>query len=197
MGTEQPRSTLNIEADNMKAAIILLVVGVVAAQRPRPSGRQGNFGGGGFGGGGSGGQGGFGGGGSGGQGGFGGNDAGFSSSGGSGFGGFGGGNGLRSSGGFGGRSVGGFGGPCAFIQAAYPGQRRNYGPKAYGLGLNNPCAIPPNPFLMQRALALANRVPNTLVRVDTQGEIELTDKFGREAKVIDHFGRDLTEGLEF
>merc|ERR1712106_995717 len=91
----------------------------------------------------------------------------------------------------------GFGGPCAYIQAAYPGQRRNYGPKAYGLGLNNPCAIPPNPFLMQRALALANRVPNTLVRVDTQGEIELTDKFGREAKVIDHFGQDLTEGLEF
>merc|ERR1712106_155182 len=142
MGTEQPRSTLNSEADNMKAAIILLLVGVVAAQRPRPSGRQGNFGGGGSGGQGGFGGGGFGGGGSG--GGF-GNDAGFSSGGGSGFSsggsGFGGGAGLRSSGGFGGNSLGGFGGPCAYIQAAYPGQRRNYGPKAYGLGLNNPCAI--------------------------------------------------------
>merc|ERR1711970_189635 len=166
MGTEQPRSTLNSEADNMKAAIILLLIGVVAAQRPIPTGRQfggGNFGGGGFGGGGSGGR-----------------------------------SRQNIGGGFGGNSVGGFGGgPCAFIQAAYPGQRRDWGPKAYGLGLNNPCAIPPNPFLMQRAMALANRVPNTLVRVDTQGEIELTDQFGREAKVIDHFGRDLTEGLEF
>merc|ERR1712212_1100810 len=182
MGTEQPRSTLNSEADTMKAAIILLLIGVVAAQRPIPTGRQfggGNFGGGGFGGGGSGGGG-----------------SGFSS-GGRGFGS--GGNGFGSGGrGFGGNSVGGFGGgPCAFIQAAYPGPRRDWGPKAYGLGLNNPCAIPPNPFLMQRAMALANRVPNTLVRVDTQGEIELTDQFGREAKVIDHFGRDLTEGLEF
>merc|ERR1711970_35874 len=200
MGTEQPRSTLNSEADNMKAAIILLLIGVVAAQRPIPTGRQfggGNFGGGGFGGGGSGGRtrqnsgGGFVNGDR-----FGGGGSGFSS-GGRGFGS--GGNGFGSGGrGFGGNSVGGFGGgPCAFIQAAYPGPRRDWGPKAYGLGLNNPCAIPPNPFLMQRAMALANRVPNTLLRVDTQGEIELTDKFGREAKVYDHFGRDLTEGLEF
>jgi|ERR1711915_520648 len=106
--------------------------------------------------------------------------------------------------GFGGRSrgpsfrSGGGGGPCGLIRSVYGNQqRRNWGPKAYGLGLNNPCAIPPNPFFMQRAISLANRVPGTLVRVDPNGEIELTDQFGREANIIDAFGRDLTEGLEF
>jgi len=184
----------------MKAAIILLLVGLAAAQRHRGSS---GFGGGNFGGGGSRGSG-FGGSGFGGRSrpnaGF--RNAGdqFGSGGGGGFGnneiggGFGGGSGFSS-------GSPGFGGPpspCGFIQRMYSGiQRRDWGPKAYGLGLNNPCAIPPNPFLMERAVALSNRVPGTLVRVDPNGEIELTDKFGREAKVIDHFGRDLTDGLEF
>merc|ERR1711970_450582 len=109
---------------------------------------------------------------------------------------FGSGNSFGSETGF--RSGGGFGlNPCSSIARVYSGQRRDWGPKAYGLGLNNPCAIPPNPFLMERPIALTQRVPGTLVRVDPNGEIELTDKFGKEAKVIDAFGRDLTDGLEF
>merc|ERR1719234_1057495 len=155
----------------MKAAIILLLVGVAVAQQgSRPSNRQG------FGGGGSGG------------------------------GGFGGGSGNR----FTGRSqpsfrtsggATGFGGPsfnpCARIERMYAGQRKDYGPKAWGLGLNNPCALPPHPILMDRAIALSNQVPGTLIKVDPNGEIELTDRFGREANVIDVWGRDLTDGLEF
>ncbi|CAL4083191.1 unnamed protein product, partial [Meganyctiphanes norvegica] len=93
------------------------------------------------------------------------------------------------SGGFGGPAAGGFGGPAA--------PQRNWGPKAYGPGLNNPFAFPPNPFFMERALSIVNRVPNTLVRVETTGEIEITDQFGREAEILDAFGRDLTEALEF
>lgn len=38
-----------------------------------------------------------------------------------------------------------------------------WGPKAYGMGLNNPWAFPPNPFMMRRALALVNSVPGSLV----------------------------------
>ncbi|CAL4125977.1 unnamed protein product [Meganyctiphanes norvegica] len=94
-------------------------------------------------------------------------------------------------------AFGGFGGPslCGFGRPAAP--QRNWGPKAYGPGLNNPLACPPNPFFMERALSIVNRVPNTLVRVETNGEISITDQFGREAEILDVFGRDLTEGLEF
>ncbi|CAL4083189.1 unnamed protein product, partial [Meganyctiphanes norvegica] len=100
------------------------------------------------------------------------------------------------SGAFGGPSAG-VGGPAAggFGRSAAP--QRNWGPKAYGPGLNNPFAFPPNPFFMKRALAIVNRVPGTLVRVETNGEISITDQFGREAEVLDAFGRDLTDQLEF
>lgn len=73
--------------------------------------------------------------------------------------------------------------------------RRDWGPKAYGMGLNNPCAIPPNPFKMQRAVSLTRRVPGTLVRVDPDGDIEITDQVGREAKIVDVWNRDLTDNL--
>jgi len=162
------------------AAILVLLIGVAVAQRPIP----GQFGGGGNR--------------------FGGRNrpsssfrnsgSGFGDGFGSGGGGFGNELGFGSRSGF--RSGGGFN-PCATIARVYSGQRRDWGPKAYGMGLNNPCAIPPNPLLMQRAIALTQRVPNTLVRVDPNGEIELTDRFGKEAKVIDAFGRDLTDALEF
>merc|ERR1711970_348729 len=186
MGTEQPSGPLWIVQllGIMKAAIILLLVGEAAAQRH--GNRQ-------FGGGGGGNR-------------FGGGRnrpmAGHRNTGGGGDGfgdGFSSGAGGFPSGGGGFPSgAGGFGlNPCSHIARVYAGQRRDWGPKAYGLGLNNPCAIPPNPFLMQRAIALTQRVPNTLVRVDPNGEIELTDKFGKEAKVIDAFGRDLTDALEF
>lgn len=45
-----------------------------------------------------------------------------------------------------------------------PGATGNpYGPKAYGPGLNNPYAFPPNQFQIQRALNLANARPGLLV----------------------------------
>lgn len=47
------------------------------------------------------------------------------------------------------------------VAGATPGNP--WGPKAYGMGLNNPWALPPNPFLMRRALALINSVPGALV----------------------------------
>lgn len=39
----------------------------------------------------------------------------------------------------------------------------DYGPKVYGVGAKNRFALPPNPFVIQRALAVANSVPNVLV----------------------------------
>ncbi|CAL4144567.1 unnamed protein product [Meganyctiphanes norvegica] len=162
----------------MKAAILLLLLGVVAAQHGSnsASSRQG-FGGGGFGN----------------------RPSSFRSGGG----GFGGRSAGGSGGGFGGGSGGGFGGgfgspfgnPCGYISRMYSGMRRDWGPKAYGMGLNNPCAIPPNPFKMQRAVSLTRRVPGTLVRVDPDGDIEITDQVGREAKIVDVWNRDLTDNL--
>ncbi|MCL4165802.1 UNVERIFIED_CONTAM: hypothetical protein GTU68_007053 [Idotea baltica] len=73
-----------------------------------------------------------------------------------------------------------------------------YGPKAYGPGLNNPYALPPNQFLMQRALSFANAQPGLLVRVEVNGEITLTDRFGKEVDALyDKFGNDLTEIYDF
>ncbi|KAB7507921.1 hypothetical protein Anas_02946 [Armadillidium nasatum] len=68
-----------------------------------------------------------------------------------------------------------------------------YGPKAYGPGLNNPYAFPPNQFQVQRALNLANAQPGLLVRVAANGEVDLTDQYGREVDVYDNFGNDLTD----
>lgn len=39
----------------------------------------------------------------------------------------------------------------------------DYGPKVYGMGAKNPIALPPNPFIIQRAIQVANSVPNVLV----------------------------------
>jgi len=59
-----------------------------------------------------------------------------------------------------------------------------YGPKAYGMGLNNPWAIRPNPWQMEWALEVTKTFPNTLVRVDVDGEVAITDRYGKE---IDFF----------
>ncbi|KAA0187115.1 hypothetical protein HAZT_HAZT009228 [Hyalella azteca] len=68
-----------------------------------------------------------------------------------------------------------------------------WGPRAYGMGLNNPWAIPVNPFLMRRALALVNSVPGALVRVDVDGEVAITNQFGQEVDILDGFGNEVTE----
>ena len=38
-----------------------------------------------------------------------------------------------------------------------------WGPRAYGMGLNNPWAMPVNSFMMRHALNLIETVPNALV----------------------------------
>lgn len=53
-------------------------------------------------------------------------------------------------------------GAAAGGAAANPGFI-DYGPKVYGMGAKNPIALPPNPFSIQRAVAIANSVPNVLV----------------------------------
>ena len=39
----------------------------------------------------------------------------------------------------------------------------DYGAKVYGMGAKNQFALPPNPFIIQRAVAIANSLPNVLV----------------------------------
>merc|ERR1719154_186599 len=81
-----------------------------------------------------------------------------------------------------GGAFGGAGGAMAVtspIGGAAWGNTRNWGPTAYGPGLNNRWAVPVNPFQMQQAINLAKTIPGTLVRVDTNGEIELTDQLGQ------------------
>merc|ERR1711908_56942 len=83
----------------------------------------------------------------------------------------------------GGNAFGGAGGAMAMtspIGRAMWGNTRNWGPTAYGPGLNNRWAVPVNPFQMQQAINMATMIPGTLVRVDTDGEIDLTDQFGHE-----------------
>ncbi|XP_064082830.1 H/ACA ribonucleoprotein complex subunit 1-like [Macrobrachium nipponense] len=76
------------------------------------------------------------------------------------------------------------------------GPPRNYGPKVYGPGANNRFALPPNPILMERALAIVNQVPGALIFLDTNGEIKFTDRFGREADIVHPSGIDLSELIE-
>lgn len=71
-----------------------------------------------------------------------------------------------------------------------------YGPRVYGMGLNNPWAFPPNPFMMRRALALINQTPGALLRVDTDGSISFTDRFGQDVDITDRFGNDLSDHIE-
>lgn len=64
-----------------------------------------------------------------------------------------------------------------------------WGPLVYGFGLNNPNAV--NSFRMNQALKVAKSVPGVYVKVEYDGDIELTDKYGREVDVVDKFGREL------
>jgi len=70
------------------------------------------------------------------------------------------------------------------------GNTRDWGPKAYGPGLNNPWAVPVNPFQMESMLNLAETSPHLLVRADVDGELSFTNKFGME---VDHPLEDLFE----
>ena len=66
----------------------------------------------------------------------------------------------------GGNAFGGAGGAMAVtspIGASTWGNTMNWGPKAYGPGLNNPFAVPVNPIVMQQAISLANMIPGALV----------------------------------
>jgi len=60
------------------------------------------------------------------------------------------------------------------------GNTRNWGPKAYGPGLNNPWAVPVNPMQMNSMVKIAESFPNLLVRVETDGEMSFTDRYGME-----------------
>jgi len=94
---------------------------------------------------------------------------------------------------------GGFGGFFGFPQFrsnGVPHHERNWGPKAYGMGLNNPWAFPVNPFEMERALMLTDRCPGTLVNVGVDGEPMITDENGFEVEILDWFGNDVTDGID-
>lgn len=62
-----------------------------------------------------------------------------------------------------------------------------YGPKAYGMGLNNPYSRHPNPWEMEAALQMVKTFPNLLVRVDPDGDIAITNRFGQEVDEEDNF----------
>merc|ERR1719154_557228 len=85
--------------------------------------------------------------------------------------------------------IGGMGGAMASRGMQW-GNTRNWGPKAYGPGLNNQWAVPVNPIRMQYMLNIANSMPGTLVRVETNGEIEFTNQFGQERDFENPFELD-------
>ncbi|KAK4296165.1 hypothetical protein Pmani_031326 [Petrolisthes manimaculis] len=67
----------------------------------------------------------------------------------------------------------------------------NYGPKVYGPGAMNRYAIQPNPFQMRRALNLVQNNPNAFVRVEMDGDIELTNQHGMELTARGPFGQKI------
>lgn len=71
-----------------------------------------------------------------------------------------------------------------------------YGPRVYGMGLNNPWAFPPHPFMMQRALALLNQTPGALLRVDADGSLAFTNRFGQDVDITDMFGNELSDLID-
>jgi len=91
---------------------------------------------------------------------------------------------------------GGFGGGSQFRSGGQAPQERNWGPKAWGPGLNNPWAFPVNPFVMQRAVALTERCPGTLARVGVDGEVIITDQQGWEVEILDMFGNELSDSID-
>jgi len=72
----------------------------------------------------------------------------------------------------------------------FPGigvQGNPFGPKFYGMGLNNAWAIHPNPLEVAQAKHVTSLFPNTLARVDPDGEITYTNQFGMEIDLEDQF----------
>jgi len=74
------------------------------------------------------------------------------------------------------------------------GNTKDYGPKAYGPGLNNPWAVPVNEFQMQTMLQMADQFPHLLVRAETDGELSFTNRFGME---VDHPYENMGDLFEF
>jgi len=60
-----------------------------------------------------------------------------------------------------------------------------YGEKFYGMGLNNPLSLWPNPIEIHQAQQITRMFPNTLARVDPDGEVAITNKFGQEIDIED------------
>ncbi|XP_042232780.1 uncharacterized protein LOC121873329 [Homarus americanus] len=75
--------------------------------------------------------------------------------------------------------------------------RQTLGPNFFGPGLNNRMAIPINPLVVQNANKVLSTRTGLRVFVDIDGSAHFTDQFGRETEVIDAFGRDLSELLDF
>jgi len=85
----------------------------------------------------------------------------------------------------------GLGGAGRFGQNLAPtNPKSRFGPRFYGQGLENPFAMPVNPFLANRAQAIIRNLPSALARVDIDGEISITNQFGQEVEVFDRFGRE-------
>lgn len=83
------------------------------------------------------------------------------------------------------------GAPAANGGAAAAKPVNPYGPRVFGMGLNNPWALAPNPILIQSALQVLNQTPGALLRVDTDGSLQFTDRFGQDVDITDRFGNEL------
>ncbi|XP_076031493.1 uncharacterized protein LOC143019594 [Oratosquilla oratoria] len=85
-------------------------------------------------------------------------------------------------------------------QQGVPGRNLGHpwGPKAFGPGLRNPYAFPPNPFQMRMLQHFTNVLPGARIFVDVNGEAQLTDQYGQEIEDIQtNFGGDLGDLWEF
>jgi len=79
-----------------------------------------------------------------------------------------------------GRMIPGAGGLPGFGITGNP-----YGEKFYGMGLNNPLSLWPNPIEIHQAQQITRMFPNTLARVDPDGEVAITNRFGQEIDIED------------
>ncbi|KAK3852327.1 hypothetical protein Pcinc_041080 [Petrolisthes cinctipes] len=108
--------------------------------------------------------------------------------------------GVGAVGGAAGVGMGGFGGMGAAggLAALFPGMTpaRNYGPKVYGTGVNNFFATAPEPRLINQAVTLVNTLlPTHLVRLDQNGEVFITDRFGMEVDPAEATGFEFEFGV--
>ncbi|XP_076035187.1 uncharacterized protein LOC143021504 [Oratosquilla oratoria] len=91
-----------------------------------------------------------------------------------------------------GQAAGGAQAPTVVI----PNPQHNFGPSFFGPGLNNPRALPANPFMTQQAKLVVSQLPNVRVFVDVDGTIRFTDEYGRDVEVVNELGVDIIEKAE-